>query len=81
MEIITKGYPDDGKVKLDSAILVYYQGPDCTEQEDEYQEITISTRNNGTDNFIHIKTNGWSIDNTDSLVAVVEDFKKRINYE
>lgn len=78
MEIITKGFPGDNQVMLDSAVLKYFQGPDCTEGEDDYQEITISSRNNGIGNFINIKTEGWSISEPEDLVKLVNDFKSRL---
>lgn len=78
MEIITKGFPEDDQVMLDSAILKYFQGPDCTEDEDEYQEITISTRDNGAGNFINIKTEGWSISEPEDLLTLLNDFKSRL---
>lgn len=83
MEIITKFTSDlDDKVYLDEVTITYIQNPDCTENNDaEYQRLTISTRDNGIDKFLNIKTNNWSIGNTSNLVEVIEDFKKRIGYE
>lgn len=78
MEIITKGFPGDDQVMLDSAVLKYFQGPDCTEGEDDYQEITISTRNNGVGNFINVKTEGWSISEPEDLLTLLNDFKSRL---
>ena len=60
----------------------YIQNPDCTEDEDaEFQKLTISTRSNGIDKFLNIKADNWSIDNTEGLVKIIEDFKTRIGYE
>ena len=78
-EIITEGYPGDEQILLDEVICKYYQGNDCTEDRDEDgQEMEISTRDGGGGKFIHIKTNGWSINNETDLVTLINDFKKRI---
>lgn len=84
MEIITEGFPDDthNEVLLDRISATYMQIPDCVSGEEDYQEITFETRDGGGGKFINIKTNehGWSIDqNSDDLLKLIEDFKKRIN--
>lgn len=73
----------DDEICVDDISVIYSQNGDCTETEDDAQEITISTRNNGTGRFIHIQTgkNGWSISDTDELVKIIEDFKKRGSIE
>ena len=78
MEIITEGYPKDTEVLVDSVSITYYQPPDCTENdESEPQLLTISTRNNGCENFINIKATNWSIDKPEDLLKIIEDFKER----
>ena len=69
----------DGEICVDTVSVLYTQNGDCTEGEDEVQELTISSRNNGMARFINIKTgeNGWSIDDIPSLAKIIEDFKKR----
>lgn len=86
MEILTKQeefYGKDGdNILLDEVIMTYIQNPDCTEdKEAECQRLTISIRDNGVAKFLNIKTDNWSINNTENLITVIEDFKKRINYE
>ena len=82
MEIITKGLPDDNQVLLDEATITYVQNPDCTEDRDgDWQELTLSIRDNGCDKFLNLNTSNWSFDNTECLAAIVNDFKSRINYE
>jgi hypothetical protein len=79
-EIIVKGLPSDEEILLEEATITYVQNPDCTEDRDgDWQSITISTRDNGVDKFLHIKTNGWSLDN--NINDVLDDFKKRIGYD
>lgn len=69
----------DGEICVDTVSVLYTQNGDCTEGEDEVQELTISSRNNGMARFINIKTgeNGWSIDDIPSLAKIIDDFKKR----
>lgn len=82
MEIITKGLPDDDQVLLDEATMTYVQNPDCTEdREGDWQRITLSIRDNGVAKFLNMNANNWSFDNTNDIVQIIEDFKKRINYD
>lgn len=86
MEIITEGWPDEGKeqVLLDEITCKYIQEADCTENRDEPQEIILSSRDGGGGKFIHIKTDGWSIcgDNLeDDLIPLIKDFKHRMDDE
>ena len=83
VNIITNGWPDSQKneILLDSIQMIYVQNGDCTEDKDTVQELTIRTRDNGVTKFLNLETKNWSIDDTDSLVAIINDFKKRINYE
>ena len=83
MEIITEGWPDEGKeqVLLDEITCKYIQEADCTEDRDEPQEIILSSRDGGGGKFINIKTESWSI-NGDTfekeIIPLFEDFKRRI---
>lgn len=79
-KIITNGYYEGETILLDEVKCTYLQESDCTESSDEPQAITLSTRDGGGGKFIHIKTEGWSInDDLESLKLVIEDFKKRYN--
>ena len=61
-KIITEGWPEDDEVLLSDTSMTYIQNPDCTENRDgDPQELIISTRNNGIDNFLHIKTKDFFI--------------------
>ena len=83
-KIITDGWPEDNQVLLDEITCKYIQSPDCTEDKDEPQSITLSSRDGGGGKFIHIKTNGWSIsgDNLEEdLIPLINDFKHRMNDE
>lgn len=77
-EIITKDWPDDNQVLLDSITCSYIQNPDCTEDRGkDCQELTLSTRDGGGGKFINIKTNSWSINNPEDFLTILNDFKNR----
>jgi hypothetical protein len=85
MDIITEGWPKEGKdqILLAEITIKYWQNPDCTEDQDgDPQEIIISSRDNGVAKFINIKTEGWSIDGDNfesEFLPLLKDFKNRIN--
>ena len=86
MEVITEGWPDDGKdqILLEEITCKYYQNPDCTEgREAEPQELILSTRDGGGGKFLHIKTgnNGWSVTDGEEFLKIIEDFSKRLRDE
>ena len=62
---------------LDSIVCVYYQENDCTESSDDFQEITLSTRDGGGGKFINVKTDSWSISDENDFVELIKDFRKR----
>ena len=67
MEIITEGWPESGKeqVLLEEITCKYLQDADCTEDQDEPQEIILSSRDGGGGKFINIQTKSWSITGDD----------------
>ena len=79
MEI--KAYEDfkfeNGHIGIDNMSITYLQNSDCTEEDENVQSITISTRNNGIGRFINIKTENWSFDDVNEIINLVKDFKKR----
>jgi len=81
LKIITDGWPETNEVLLDEVTCKYMQEPDCTEDRDgDPQTLTLSTRDGGGGKFVHIKTEGWSIDqDSNDLMDIINDFKKRIN--
>lgn len=70
---------EDGEVCVDKVTVQYVQSGDCTEDDSDCQDLTLSTRNNGIARFINIKTgeNGWSICDISELEQIIRDFKKR----
>lgn len=84
MEIITDGWPksEADQVLLEEVTCKYIQDADCTEDQDEPQEIVISSRDGGGGKFINISTKSWSItgDNPEKeLLPLINDFKKRMS--
>ncbi len=84
MEIITDGWPksETEQVLLEEITCKYIQDADCTEDQDEPQEIVISSRDGGGGKFINISTKSWSItgDNPEKeLLPLINDFKKRMS--
>lgn len=84
LEIITDGWPDGRKnqVLLEEITCKYLQEADCTENQDEPQEIILSSRDGGGGKFINIKTDSWSITGNDfekELIPLFKDFKKRMS--
>lgn len=65
------------QIGIDDVSIQYVQTGDCTEDKDNVQAITISSRNNGVGRFLNIKTDGWSFDNIDELTEIINDFKQR----
>ena len=79
--IITKGWPNDDQVLLDSITCTYIQNPDNTESrindDDVCQELILSTRDGGGGKYINIKTNSWSINSPEDFLTILNDFKNR----
>lgn len=76
-----KNYEDfkfeDGHIGIDDVSITYLQNSDCTEEDENVQSITISTRNNGIGRFVNIKTENWSFDDINELEELIKDFKQR----
>lgn len=86
MEVITNGWPDESRdqVLLEEITCKYLQPADCTEDRDEVQTLTISSRDGGGGKFINFKTESWSITGDDfkkELIPLFEDFKSRMENE
>lgn len=84
MEVITEGWPDEGKeqVLLEEITCKYLQEADCTEDRDEPQQIILSSRDGGGGKFINIQTKSWSITGEDfekEIIPLLKDFKKRMS--
>ena len=88
-KIINAPYPRDCNVAIEEMTITYAQEPDTNDMErDKYdvQRLGISTENcpeKGTNGayFYTIQTDRWAFDDADELVAILEDFKRRLGYE
>ena len=83
-EVIVEGWPKEGsdQVLLDEVVCKYLQNPDNTENQDDIQELIISSRDGGGGKYINFKTESWSITGDDfekELIPLFKDFKKRIS--
>ena len=82
--IITDGWPKDNEILLDEITCKYLQDADCTEDQDEPQEIILSSRDGGGGKFINIQTKSWSITGDDfekEIIPLLKDFKHRMDDE
>lgn len=68
---------ENNEIGIDDVAITYLQRSDCTESEDDTQSITISCRNNGVARFLNIKTENWSLENAEEMLALLKDFEKR----
>ena len=76
-------YKKENQIWINEVSVSYYQNGDCTESEGDCQRLIVTSRNNGMARFINIKTdeNGWSVDSSDGIKMVLEDFCKRAGIE
>lgn len=77
MKIITEGIPNDGEVMMDEIKVTYYQNPDNCSESDEYQELTLKTKDGGGGKYINLSTNehGWSFNSEQDLIDIIKQFK------
>jgi len=69
-------------VVVDEVSVTYTQKPDCTEDGDgEWQELKVSSRNNGVGRFMNISTQNWSVNDAEDIRKVLEDFCHRAGIE
>jgi len=77
MEIIYDGWPNDNQVLVDEVQVKYLQGPDNCSGEDDYQELTLLTKDGGGGKYINFKTgeHGWSVSDENDLIPVFKHFR------
>lgn len=67
-------------VGISEMSITYIQEPDCTEDRDgDYQRLRIEARDGGGGFFLNLKTDSWSIEKSEDIVEIINDFKKRLN--
>lgn len=79
---------DDGyEVALSEMSAKYVQNLDCCQSDTDYpndcQILTIETDNGGGGKFFRLRTGeaGWSFDEVEDFVTILNDFKQRIKCE
>ena len=75
-------------IGIESISITYTQAADTNSSSDEIQTLTIETQTacsptledalNEQSYYFNIKTNKWSISNSDELSVLLDDFKKRL---
>jgi hypothetical protein len=78
VEIIKESWPKNNQVLIEQMSITYLQPNDCCEASEEGQALTISIRDGGGGPFLHIKTEGWSIDSSEDISKLIEDFNSRL---
>ena len=81
MKFVTDQFPEgDDEIQVECIKCTYLCKPDCVSGEEDYQELTLETRDGGGGIFINIKTNenGWSISDEGDLVEIIKHFKEKI---
>ena len=78
VKIISDGFPEGEEVLVEKISVTYMQLPDCESGEEDYQSLTLETRDGGGGKFINFKTEntGWSISDENDLIPVVKHFRK-----
>lgn len=77
VKIITDGFPEDNEVLVDEIQIKYLQGPDNCSGKEDYQELTLLTKDGGGGKYINFKTgeHGWSVSDEDDLIPVFKHFR------
>lgn len=71
--------PEIEEVGISEMKITYCQMDD--QDRNEYQELEVSTDDNGAGTYYVIRTKRWAIDRIDELVSVLKDFEKRLSVE
>ena len=69
--------PKENEIVVDSVKLKYCQ--QCDKDNEEWQELRISTANQGGGFYYVIKTKRWAFDDIDQLIDTLNDFKNRFH--
>lgn len=87
-KFVDASYPDcSDDIAVAKISVEYVQELDCCQSSQEYpddcQIITFTSDDGGGGKFIRFKTGeaGWSIDDIDELITLVNDFKQRLKCE
>ena len=67
----------ENEIYVNDVSVTYCQDSDCTEDSYDVQTMVISSRNNGMNRFINMKTDNWSIDGVEEIEKILNDFCQR----
>jgi len=70
-------YPETDEILISNMKATYTQKADSNDNN-EFQELKIRTRNAGAENYFVIETERWSFDDLDEFIKILKDFKNRI---
>lgn len=92
-KIVNTPYPEDLQVGVEEFSVTYIQNPDTNDDSEHYQRMTISTQvscatcvelpyyvNISIPNFDDGTPGHWSLDLTEDITQILQDFKERLNY-
>lgn len=60
------------KVYMEEMSVKFFQDADCSQNQEDYQDIEFHLENNGVGNFIWIKTDRWSFSSIEDLQKLVD---------
>jgi len=76
---IVKQLPSGEEIAIESASISYSQ--QCDDNFDGFQDLIVSTEEQGGGKYFVIKTERWAFNNIEEFVELLEDFKKRAGIE
>lgn len=93
-KIVNTPYPEDMEVGVEEFSVTYIQNPDTSDNPEHYQRITLSTVdscatsdtelpyyvNISIPNFDDGTPGHWSLDLTEDITPILQDFKERLAY-
>ena len=89
-KIVPTPYPEDLQVGIDELSVTYIQNPDTNDDSEHYQRLTISTQGTLGDGYFPYYINvsipnfddgtpgHWSLDLSEDLTPLLQDFKERL---
>ena len=88
-KIVSTPYPKDMEIGIEEIKVTYIQNPDTSDDPEHYQRITLSTEvacgdempyyvNVSIPNFDDGTPGHWSLDLSEDITPILEDFKKRL---
>ena len=91
-KIVNTPYPEDMEIGIEEVKVTYIQNPDTNDDSEHYQRIILSTQvangdilpyyvNVSIPNFDDGTPGHWSLDLSEDITPILEDFKVRLKTE